>query len=77
MNAMKRGKFMVGAGAVIALSLLAGCSSTPGGATQNQGTKSEDNPFGVVADAPLDVVIFKGGYGDEYALYAVRGRDAP
>ncbi|MDP9363665.1 MAG: N-acetylglucosamine/diacetylchitobiose ABC transporter substrate-binding protein, partial [Chloroflexota bacterium] len=27
------------------------------------------NPLGVDPNAPLDVVIFKGGYGDEYALY--------
>src|SRR5262245_21792829 len=25
------------------------------------------NPFGVKADAPLEVVIFKGGLGDDYA----------
>jgi N-acetylglucosamine transport system substrate-binding protein len=28
---------------------------------------SATNPFGVKADAPLEVVIFKGGYSDEYA----------
>jgi len=27
-----------------------------------------DNPLGVDPDAPLDVVIFKGGYGDDYAI---------
>ena len=27
-----------------------------------------ENPLGVDPDAPLDVVIFKGGYSDEYAL---------
>ena len=27
------------------------------------------NPLGVDPNAPLDVVIFKGGYGDEYAIY--------
>jgi N-acetylglucosamine transport system substrate-binding protein len=27
-----------------------------------------ENPLGVDPDAPLDVVIFKGGYGDDYAL---------
>ncbi|MFC0530750.1 N-acetylglucosamine/diacetylchitobiose ABC transporter substrate-binding protein [Phytohabitans kaempferiae] len=35
--------------------------------TANQGEKSEQNPFGVKADAPLEVVIFNGGYGEEYA----------
>lgn len=28
-----------------------------------------DNPLGVDPAAPLDVVIFKGGFGDEYAIY--------
>src|ERR1700741_1854062 len=27
------------------------------------------NPLGVDPAAPLDVVIFKGGYGDDYAKY--------
>jgi N-acetylglucosamine transport system substrate-binding protein len=27
------------------------------------------NPLGVDPEAPLDVVIFKGGYGDDYAIY--------
>ncbi|HEX5503604.1 MAG TPA: N-acetylglucosamine/diacetylchitobiose ABC transporter substrate-binding protein [Thermomicrobiales bacterium] len=28
------------------------------------------NPLGVKDNAPLDVVIFKGGYGDQYAIHA-------
>lgn len=31
--------------------------------------KTADNPFGVKASAPLTVVIFDGGYGDEYAKF--------
>jgi N-acetylglucosamine transport system substrate-binding protein len=27
------------------------------------------NPLGVDPNAPLDIVIFKGGYGDDYAIY--------
>jgi hypothetical protein len=27
------------------------------------------NPLGVDPAAPLDVVIFKGGFGDDYAIY--------
>ena len=27
-----------------------------------------ENPLGVDPAAPLDVVIFKGGYGDDYAI---------
>ncbi|MFC7530265.1 N-acetylglucosamine/diacetylchitobiose ABC transporter substrate-binding protein [Actinoplanes sp. GCM10030250] len=34
------------------------------------GAKSADNPLGVKPDAPLEVVVFKGGYGDEYAIKA-------
>lgn len=30
--------------------------------------QGDDNPLGVDPEAPLDVVIFKGGYGDEYAI---------
>jgi N-acetylglucosamine transport system substrate-binding protein len=29
--------------------------------------KTSENPFGVKGSDPLDVVIFKGGYGDDYA----------
>ena len=60
---------------------LAACASSGGGDDTFEGEKSSDNPFGVQADAPLDVVIFKGGYGDDYAKFheelyndAVRGR---
>ena len=31
------------------------------------GTKSATNPLGVAEDAPLEVVIFNGGYGEKYA----------
>jgi N-acetylglucosamine transport system substrate-binding protein len=34
------------------------------------GAKSAANPLGVKEDAPLEVVIFKGGYGDDYAKKA-------
>jgi N-acetylglucosamine transport system substrate-binding protein len=41
-------------------------------AAGNTGAKSTDNPLGVKPDVPLEVVIFKGGYGDEYAKRAER-----
>lgn len=50
--------------------VLSACATGGGGAAPAAapgGAKSATNPFGVVADAPLDVVIFKGGYGDDYA----------
>jgi N-acetylglucosamine transport system substrate-binding protein len=39
-------------------------------AAETGGAKSADNPLGVKDDAPLEVVIFKGGYGDDYAKHA-------
>src|SRR5918999_908847 len=50
-------------------SLLTGCASGGGTSTESGGETSAQNPFGVKADAPLDVVIFKGGYGDDYAKF--------
>jgi N-acetylglucosamine transport system substrate-binding protein len=40
-----------------------------GGGAQNdaRGETSADNPLGVKDDAPLEVVIFNGGFGEEYA----------
>ena len=53
--------------------LLAGCVTSPDGddaPADSGGAKSADNPLGVGPDAPLEVVVFKGGYGDEYARSA-------
>src|SRR5690606_2175829 len=51
-----------------AAAFLTSCASGGGGKDKaKEGKKSADNPFGVAEDAPLDVVIFKGGYGDDYA----------
>lgn len=36
--------------------------------SQEAMAQGEDNPLGVDPAAPLDVVVFKGGYGDEYAI---------
>ncbi|MGC4191718.1 MAG: N-acetylglucosamine/diacetylchitobiose ABC transporter substrate-binding protein [Thermomicrobiales bacterium] len=36
--------------------------------TQVAGAQGAENPLGVDPEAPLDVVIFKGGYGDDYAV---------
>jgi N-acetylglucosamine transport system substrate-binding protein len=55
--------------AVPAAGLLDACAtgggSTP--STQSSGAKSKENPLGVDPNAPLEVVIFNGGYGDAYA----------
>ncbi|GAA3338601.1 N-acetylglucosamine/diacetylchitobiose ABC transporter substrate-binding protein [Amorphoplanes nipponensis] len=58
----------------VAAPLLAGCVTGGGGdadpAAGNTGARTADNPLGVKAETPLEVVIFKGGYGDEYAKNA-------
>ncbi|HET6259357.1 N-acetylglucosamine/diacetylchitobiose ABC transporter substrate-binding protein [Pseudonocardia sp.] len=55
--------------AVPGAGLLSACATGGGGTTTAaQGQVSATNPLGVATDAPLDVVIFKGGYGDDYAL---------
>ncbi|WP_030544326.1 N-acetylglucosamine/diacetylchitobiose ABC transporter substrate-binding protein [Streptomyces albus] len=54
--------------AVPAMSTLAACaSSATSGEKVEKGEKSAANPLGVNSSAPLDVVIFDGGFGDQYA----------
>ncbi|MBD3943608.1 carbohydrate ABC transporter, N-acetylglucosamine/diacetylchitobiose-binding protein [Microbacterium sp. NEAU-LLC] len=54
----------------VALGLvLAGCAG-PDQAQTSDGTASADNPFGVAANTKVDVVVFDGGYGTEYAEFA-------
>ena len=52
-------------------SFLAACAS--GGGNDDDGgggaEQTEENPFGVQATAPLSVVIFNGGYGEDYAKF--------
>ncbi|BCB87073.1 N-acetylglucosamine/diacetylchitobiose ABC transporter substrate-binding protein [Phytohabitans suffuscus] len=58
-------------GAVAATAL--GACATSGADDDSEAAKGEttaDNPFGAPADAPLEVVVFKGGYGDQYAVEA-------
>ncbi|MEH0985470.1 N-acetylglucosamine/diacetylchitobiose ABC transporter substrate-binding protein [Micromonospora sp. CPCC 205556] len=60
----------VGLLATPAVSLLGACAtsgSDEGGSKAEEGTKSAANPLGVKDDAPLEVVIFNGGYGEKYA----------
>ncbi|MFI7541851.1 N-acetylglucosamine/diacetylchitobiose ABC transporter substrate-binding protein [Actinoplanes sp. NPDC049599] len=57
------------AGAVTAAGTLTGCAMG-GGDSADEGAKGRTtagNPLGVKEDAPLEVVIFNGGFGDEYA----------
>jgi N-acetylglucosamine transport system substrate-binding protein len=56
--------------AVPGAGVLSACATSGGGPTTSaEGEVSAQNPLGVAADAGLDVVIFNGGYGEEYALY--------
>lgn len=58
------------AGAAVAT--LSACA-TGGGGSDSKSTKGEtrpENPLGVPDGTPLEVVIFKGGYGDQYAIEA-------
>jgi N-acetylglucosamine transport system substrate-binding protein len=53
------------------MSLLSACATSGGGDSEPASTVraggNAANPFNVAANAPLDVVIFKGGLGDKYA----------
>lgn len=50
-------------------SCAAGGGGTGGGAQQT-GTVSDANPFGVAEGSSVDIVVFDGGYGTEYAEFA-------
>lgn len=77
--AASRRRFLAAAGATASTAALAACagggssSSSGGGAADGGGTKSDENPFGVQDDAAVDVVVFDGGYGDQYAKDAAEG----
>ena len=48
--------------------LLAGCAmGWDDGKPKEEGQANAKNPLGVKEDAPLEVVIFNGGFGEEYA----------
>ena len=49
--------------------LLSACASSDSGDDRqvDKGKKTAKNPLGVKEDAPLEVVIFNGGFGEEYA----------
>jgi len=69
-RALLRNAAALGIVAVPGYSLLSACAtsgSDNSGGSNSGGTKSASNPLGVKEDAPLDVVIFNGGYSDKYA----------
>jgi N-acetylglucosamine transport system substrate-binding protein len=70
----RRSVLRAGAGVAAAAGsagLLSGCAlgdDEPAAKSDKyEGTKSDKNPLGVKEDAPLEVVIFNGGFGEEYA----------
>ena len=56
-------------GAALGLSLPAMAVLVGGAVPLRALAQDAANPLGVDPSAPLDVVIFKGGFGDEYAIY--------
>ncbi|MDI3402350.1 N-acetylglucosamine/diacetylchitobiose ABC transporter substrate-binding protein [Streptomyces cavernicola] len=59
---------------VPAMSFLSACASGGGGADDkvDKGKKSKDNPLAVNGGAPLDFVLFDGGFGTQYAKDAIK-----
>ncbi|MEU1215188.1 N-acetylglucosamine/diacetylchitobiose ABC transporter substrate-binding protein [Streptomyces sp. NPDC005791] len=58
--------------AVPTMSFLSACASSDSGSDEKaeKGTKSAKNPLGVNETAALEVVIFNGGFGEQYAIDA-------
>lgn len=75
---MNRRAFLRAGGATaatIAMSSVVGCAIDGGGPTGNKSSRgpvSADNPLGVPTDKPLETMIFKGGYGDQYVIDALK-----
>ncbi|NED80938.1 carbohydrate ABC transporter, N-acetylglucosamine/diacetylchitobiose-binding protein, partial [Streptomyces sp. SID11233] len=64
----------IGLVTVPTMSFLASCASSDSGSDdkpEKKGTKSKKNPLGVNESAPLDFVLFDGGFGSEYGKDAV------
>jgi N-acetylglucosamine transport system substrate-binding protein len=79
--AASRRRFLSLAGAGVGAGALAACAtgggsgdddggSGDGGVAEGGGEVSDDNPFGLDTSQPVEVVIFNGGYGDQYAMEA-------
>ncbi|AWL41324.1 MULTISPECIES: N-acetylglucosamine/diacetylchitobiose ABC transporter substrate-binding protein [Streptomyces] len=65
--------------AVPTMGFLSSCASSDGGSDDDKvekGTKSAKNPLGVNETAALDVVIFNGGFGEQYAIDAEKKYNA-
>ena len=69
-------KLAAASAAMFGLGGLSACATGGGGGTTETtgpaGETSADNPLGVDKKAPLDYVIFNGGYGDQYGAEHVK-----
>lgn len=77
LSSLHRRDFLRGGLAVAALATtggLAGCAASGTGSSSSSssaaGPTSADNPFGLAPNSSTEAVIFKGGYGIEYAEFA-------
>ena len=77
LSSLQRRDFLRGGLAAAALAAtggLAGCATSGTGSTAPSssatGAASADNPFGLAANSSTEAVIFKGGYGIDYAEFA-------
>jgi N-acetylglucosamine transport system substrate-binding protein len=68
----------LGLAALATTGSLAACATsgtgtgTSGSSSSAAGPVSDTNPFGVAANSTIDAVIFKGGYGIDYADFAAK-----
>ncbi len=62
-----RGALATGALVLPGSGALVGCATSGGGQEATEGETSADNPLGVPTDAPIEIYIFNGGFGDKYA----------
>lgn len=70
MHMIDRRRFLVAGALGLAATACAAPSEPRPAPSAAGGAKTTGNPLGVTAAAALDVVIFKGGYGDAYATNA-------
>lgn len=52
-----------------AVGLLSACAGGNGDKKSGSGPKTDDNPLGVTEGSKVEVVVFNGGLGDEYAKF--------
>lgn len=72
-RSLLRSAGLLGIAAVPGTALLTGCATAGGSAASSAATGTVDaaNPLGVSETAALEVVIFDGGYGEDFAKYDV------